>query len=207
MTWVKVDEDMPWHPKVMAAGAEAFAIDIAGLCYSNKFGTDGFVPDAALGLLFPESDAEALASKLVEAGRWVRDNDRGGFLIHDAADYQPTAAEATMLREKRIAAGRKGGQASGASRRQASASAKTKQSVEANSNPVPEPLYGSHQARYSREASTAPVDDRSLPSFAFGTGALDKPEPEPPSGPVLDAAANAERARLLRSRPKPETGS
>ncbi|MFA9432923.1 MULTISPECIES: hypothetical protein [unclassified Egicoccus] len=94
MAWVKLDDAMPHHPKVMAAGAEAFALDVAGIAYSNRFGTDGFISDDMLPAALPcLKQPKKHAARLVAVGRWVRDDGRGGWTIHDVHDYQPTAAD------------------------------------------------------------------------------------------------------------------
>lgn len=130
MAWVKLDDAMPHHPKVMAAGPQAFALDVAGICYSNKHATDGFIPAASLAAVYPAlSNPKKWAAVLVEVGRWhVVD---GGWRIHDVDDYQPTAADQKELSKKRAEAGRRGGLRSAKSKQVA------KQSVEAKSNPDP----------------------------------------------------------------------
>ena len=120
MTWVRIDDAMPEHPKVLAAGPLAFALDVAAICYSARNGTNGRIPRAKVRLLLDLSDVRigrakvdpiALAEKLVECGRWHRDGD--DYVIHDFAEYNFTREEtedrALELREKRRAAGRLGG--------------------------------------------------------------------------------------------------
>jgi general stress protein YciG len=160
MTWVKLDESFAKHPKVLAAGPLGMAMQVAALCYCNTYLTDGFVPrSAASGLLDlsglgmnmwsgelvgggEDAEWELVAADLIEAGLW--EEVKGGFVIHDYHDYQPTKAEVLELREKRSEAGRKGGQAS----RQASAKqvleqvlsnegSKRSSKIEAKSKPVP----------------------------------------------------------------------
>lgn len=117
MAWVRLDDAMPHHPKVMAAGAEAFALDVAGIAYSNRFGTDGFIGDDMLPAVLPclRSPRKA-ATRLCMVSRWFRDDERGGWLIHDVADYQPSAAEQEAERAKarermrRLRAGNRSGE-------------------------------------------------------------------------------------------------
>lgn len=87
MAWVKLDDAMPSHPKVLASGPLGFALDVAGICYSNAHDTDGFVPAVALPAVLPGLPSPRKhAAALVAAGRWhVVD---GGWLIHDIDDYQ-----------------------------------------------------------------------------------------------------------------------
>lgn len=92
--WVKIDDGMPHHPKLVSAGAQAFALDVAGICYASRYDLDGFIADGSLAAILPGlSQAKRHAGKLVEVGRWRRDDDRGGYVIHDYEDYQFTAEE------------------------------------------------------------------------------------------------------------------
>lgn len=100
--WVKIDDGMPHHPKVVAAGPQAFALDVAGIAYSNRFRTRGFIADGALAAVLPGlTQARRHAKKLAEVGRWERDDAQGGYLIHDIHDYQPTPEEATERDQER----------------------------------------------------------------------------------------------------------
>ena len=168
MTWAKLDDSYPHHPKMLAAGLEALGFDAAGLCYSARFGTDGFIADSMLPAVYPGARNPAdLAAKLVEVGRWHRDNRRGGWVIHDFLDYNPPASEVAELRRKRSAAGRKGGKQSGKQRRQqassnteatdeasasANASGGASRVLEAKPNPVPVP----HSVSPDGDTGTAP---------------------------------------------------
>ena len=136
MAWVKLDDAMPGHPKVMAAGPQAFALDVAGICYSNKHATDGFIATHSLAAVLPcLPNAKRWAARLVEVGRWHPVD--GGWRIHDIADYQPTAEEQKDISRKRAAAGRKGGTKSGETRRsKIEADAKQVASTEPNPDPT-----------------------------------------------------------------------
>ena len=111
MAWVKLDDGMPTHPKIMAAGVKAFALDVAGICYSNKHNTDGFVANCVLTAVLPGLNCpKKIAEKLVEVGRWTECD--GGWMIHDVHEYQPTADYQKEISRKRAEAGRKGGSVS-----------------------------------------------------------------------------------------------
>jgi len=110
MAWAKLDDGMPTHPKMMAAGVKAFALDVAGICYSNKHSTDGFIANCTLTAVLPGLNCpKKIAEKLVEVGRWTE--CAGGWMIHDIHDYQPTAGYQKEISKKRAEAGRKGGSA------------------------------------------------------------------------------------------------
>ena len=135
MAWVKLDDAMPTHPKLMAAGPTAFALDVAGLCYSNKHATDGFIAAYALPAVLPGLPSpKRAAAKLVEVERWVEVD--GGWLIHDVHDYQPTAEHQKELSKTRAEVGRKGGSKS-PTHAQANGKQSTKQVASGSANPVP----------------------------------------------------------------------
>lgn len=96
MSWVKVDDQMPRHPKLLSLGKDRLVCQglwLDGMCYASAYLTDGFVPAAAL-----ERGSERYAERLVRAGLWEPVD--GGFRIHDYHDYQPTRAAVTESRKR-----------------------------------------------------------------------------------------------------------
>lgn len=131
MAWAKLDDGMPTHPKVMAAGPLAFALDVAAICYSNKHLTDGHIAEHVLPAVLPGMNKpKRHADRLVEVGRWSE--IEGGWVIHDFHDFQPTAAHQREVSRKRAEAGSKGGSKSTSKRR-----ASGKQNASTVSKPVP----------------------------------------------------------------------
>jgi hypothetical protein len=101
VSWVKIDDRYAHHPKILAAGPLAMALDIAGMCYAAAHETDGRIPTAALALLTPfltPPKQRAAAAKLVEVGRW--ETIPGGWQIHDFLAYNPTAADRAAKRDQ-----------------------------------------------------------------------------------------------------------
>lgn len=109
--WAKLDDEYPRHPKMQripaALRADAIALEVAGLCYSTRVLTDGFVAAAVVETLGLEVGFEhkrglnrkrlrAVIGSLLDAKRWV--SVPGGYQIHDYADYQPSASD---VKEKR----------------------------------------------------------------------------------------------------------
>lgn len=169
MTWVRLDDRFAQHPKVVAAGPLAMAMQVAALGYCNRELTDGFIPRAAARTLldfeierdgerytiavtsgYSGSDVTAawVIDGLVASGMW--EEVPGGYHIHDYLEYQPSKDEVLALREKRSEAGRVGGLKRGENWREAN-EAKPKQSAkqnpskhssktEAKSNPTPVPV-------------------------------------------------------------------
>jgi DnaD/phage-associated family protein len=99
MTWVKIDDLLPDHPKVRRAGPAAAWLYIAGLCYCSRYLTDGFIADAALPWMgqYSKGRARTLAAKLVEVGLWERVD--GGYQVHDYLQWNRSKAETKQQRE------------------------------------------------------------------------------------------------------------
>lgn len=102
MTWVKLDDQFPDHPKVIAAGPDAAWLYVAGLCFASKYLTDGFVPTHMLQHLTKQKRPEVLVARLVELGMWSEVD--GGWAIHDYAKHQRTRAQ---IEAERAAASRR----------------------------------------------------------------------------------------------------
>jgi hypothetical protein len=115
MAWMKVDDRLAFHRKVLAAKNEAVGAWVRAGSWSSGEGTDGMIPiDTALTIA-PLRVWKRLCQ--VVLAHEVAD----GFELHDYLDYNPraeanTAARAENLTRKREA-GRLGGLRSGASRR------------------------------------------------------------------------------------------
>ena len=135
MTWLKLDDGFPNHPKVALLPLKARWLLIEGGCWSARYLTDGGVPrEIAHGW-----QGVAMVRAVVTAGLWHQGNgcgtetciegDGSGYVIHDFLRYNPSREESEQKRSKRQAAGRAGGQAS--------ARARARPTVEPETNPVP----------------------------------------------------------------------
>ena len=127
MPFVRLDDQWLENPKVAQAGTLAAHLYSAGITYSNRHLADGFVPAGILNRLCDwtgiSQDGEQvtnqqLAARLVEHGLWLE--TKGGWMIHDYFDFQPSKAEVEAKRvtvsDKRKAAGSKGGSKAQANR-------------------------------------------------------------------------------------------
>jgi hypothetical protein len=148
VTWVRIDDHFDEHPKLAQAGTVCWGVWLAGIAYSNRNLTDGFIPWSvarSLGSwemldLEPDEDDPDSRLRIWTVGRmcgmagedinteWIIerlvgvglwDQVAGGFRIHDFDDYQPTKDEVLATREQKAEAGRKGGQRTQAHRRTA----------------------------------------------------------------------------------------
>jgi len=107
MPWIRLDDQFPDHPKVIAAGPLAAWLYVCGIGYCNRLLTDGFIPSGQVRKLADLDGAGELAARLVAAGLW--DEAEGGYRIHDYLEYQPSKERALETREARAEAGRRGG--------------------------------------------------------------------------------------------------
>lgn len=95
MAFVKVDDRLSGHPKVLAACAEqphSFGLYVAALCYANSHKTDGFIPVGAVPILLPVlRRTTVIAQALVRAKLWHPAEH--GFQIHDYLEHQTSRAQ------------------------------------------------------------------------------------------------------------------
>lgn len=151
MTWVKLDDGFPQHPKVVGLTDRVFRAHVIGLCYAARYLTDGWVP--------PGTVAPKEAAALVAAGLWHETPATNGWWINDFLSYNRSREDVNAEREAKKAAGRAGGKASAAARAQATASAggDPPGSEVPNPRPVPVPNPSSNAESDSPAASESKV--------------------------------------------------
>lgn len=93
MVWFKVDDNLAFHQKTLAAGNAAMGLWVRAGSWSGQTLSDGFVPDEMVKQLGTRSQAE----KLVEVGLWRR--LKTGFAFHEWDERQPTKAQVEADRE------------------------------------------------------------------------------------------------------------
>jgi len=144
MAWFRVDDQFHEHPKLAAAGPLAWVMWFVGLAYCNRNLTDGFIPfnvarslvgwefleptedgrnkiieiDVASGHDCDAVTCDYVIGLMLRNGLW--EEARGGYQVHDYADWQPTKADIEAERSRKQAAGKAGGQASAQARAQRS---------------------------------------------------------------------------------------
>lgn len=136
MTWARIDDQFPNHPKIVAVGPLAGWLHVCAICYCNSQLTDGYIPSGMLRRLADVPDADALADALVTIGLWERTD--AGYLIHDFLEYNPPAER---VKEKRaMAAARQARWAAGKQKQTANASADASTNAVTNASPSPTPI-------------------------------------------------------------------
>jgi hypothetical protein len=95
MPWFKVDDTMPFHAKVCAAGNSAVGLWVRAGAWSMQQLTDGYVPTHMARTL----GSAAEARRLVEVGLWIEKGD--GYQFHEWDQRQPSRV--TVLTERESA--------------------------------------------------------------------------------------------------------
>lgn len=118
MTWVKLDDHFPDHPKIASAGPLAMAWHVAALCYCSRHLTDGHIPTRVARSLIDltgctettetgntyQLQPAVLIERLVDSGAWHKEPD--GYRLHDFLEYNP--ARSAVLAEREAAKQRMG---------------------------------------------------------------------------------------------------
>lgn len=92
MAWLRIDDRIRTHPKIVKAGPAAAWFWLCAVCYCREHLTDGLIPSGMMQSLAPGvTNGKALASRLVEAGLWHARDD--GYEIHDFLTWNPSRAE------------------------------------------------------------------------------------------------------------------
>ena len=203
MPWVKLDDAFPEHRKVDSVSDGAFRLHVAGICFSSRMLTDGFIPKDRVGRLTPKV-RESHIAELVDADLWAP--VVGGWSIHDYLEYNPSRAEVNERREverKRKDKQRKRGASASArasdgsftshrdnqrDTRQDSArtTGGTTGGSHGGSHPLPDPPLGGRSGSHLHA-----VGSPSAPAAAGGTDSEDAPTPE-------EMRAAAARMREIR---------
>lgn len=101
--YVRLAIDFFDHPKVLAAGRDAWGLYLVALAWARQVGTDGVIHSNALPLVAFKAglqidDAQRASDRLVETRLWERRPD--GWEIHDYAKHQLTTDEIGKIREQ-----------------------------------------------------------------------------------------------------------
>lgn len=107
MSWVRLDDQFPDHPKVVAAGPAAGWLYVCGLAYCARYLTDGFIPKDQVRRLADVGNAQRQAEILVSVGLW--EHSDGGYRVHDYLEYNPSKEKVLATRELRAEVGSRGG--------------------------------------------------------------------------------------------------
>ena len=111
MTWVKLDDNFPDHPKVVGLSVAARWAYVEALCYCARYLTDGALPAAKVKAM---TSAKSRA-ELVGAELWIDCRD-GDYAVHDYLAYNPSREQVEKERQERHEDKVRAGQAGAAAR-------------------------------------------------------------------------------------------
>lgn len=90
MAWVRLDDQIPRHDKMLRAGPAASWLWVCAIAHAQSQLTDGFISNAAL-LTFGIPHAKKLATVLLSVRLF--DKAEGGYRVHDYHDFNASAEE------------------------------------------------------------------------------------------------------------------
>ena len=94
MPWFRVDDNFPFHPKVLRAGNAAVGLWTRAGTWSMQVLSDGDIPaDMARSL-----GTRGEIGRLLDSGLWVPDGP-SGYRFHDWAERQPSRDKIIAERE------------------------------------------------------------------------------------------------------------
>jgi hypothetical protein len=111
MPWVRIEDDMPNHPKVAKLSDAGFRAYVTAICHAAHFLTDGIVAVESLNKVKPVAVKEVLAAGLFE-------ETTAGIEVHDFLEFNPSREETLERRKVRAEMGSRGGRISAAKRKQ-----------------------------------------------------------------------------------------
>jgi hypothetical protein len=117
VSWVKLDDQYPNHPKVVQVGPLGMALHVAATCYAAQYLTDGFVPVAQMSKLINLegiSVCNAVSNGVSHSVTYKEITDEltmvgllevvpGGFKVHDYLMYNPPADKVKAERAENAA--------------------------------------------------------------------------------------------------------
>lgn len=94
MTWIRIDDNLPDHPKLIGLSDSAFRLYISSLCYSSRYLCDGVI----LRVVALRLGSEADFIQLVTADLMYEFAD--GWIIDNYDEYQSTKAEVEVIKAR-----------------------------------------------------------------------------------------------------------
>lgn len=87
MPWVRIDDRYSEHPKIIAGGPLAVALQIRALCYCARNLTDGKLSRGIVAMMTHDL-GDFGAADMERVGLWDRTSD--GWVVHDYLEYNPS---------------------------------------------------------------------------------------------------------------------
>lgn len=102
MTWVKIDDSFPDHPKIKGLKDDEFRLYMTALCYSSRYLTDGVIPLNIIRTFIESRSKSSRISALVDANLWEIVDEN--IVILSYSEYQFTKER--IESERKLAAER-----------------------------------------------------------------------------------------------------
>jgi hypothetical protein len=102
MTWVKIDDSFPDHPKIKGLKDDEFRLYMTALCYSSRYLTDGVIPLNIIRTFIESRSKSSRISALVDANLWEIVDEN--IVILSYSEYQFTKER--IETERKLAADR-----------------------------------------------------------------------------------------------------
>jgi hypothetical protein len=112
VSWAKLDDAYPDHPKIVAGGPEVKGLHVDSICYSAAYLTDGLIsPEVARrlasnNLVSEDSTPRDLIERTVTVRLW--DKAKTGYQVHDYLKYNPTREKVLAERRAKSDGGKAG---------------------------------------------------------------------------------------------------
>src|SRR5438445_8293551 len=109
MAWVRLDDQFPFHPKLIKGGPLIRSLQVSACCYAAQFKTDGFIPAEVVCTLlqgftrYLDPSAVDWGNEMVKLELW--EEKEGGFLIHDYLKYNPSKRQLNQRSQRLRSAG------------------------------------------------------------------------------------------------------
>jgi hypothetical protein len=107
MTYVKVDDKMPEHPKIVPLSDGAFRLYVSAIAYAGRNLTDGILRAEAVPGLMPRY-RKAYLNELVQRALWLEVIPGEVYEIHDYLQWNSSRAVVEKQKQARAAGGKKG---------------------------------------------------------------------------------------------------
>lgn len=194
-TYVRLNDGLPEHRKIVAAGGDAAWLYICGLAYASRNLTDGIIPKAVVPRLSDRKQPAKLAAKLTKVRLWhdtghdckrCPQPDTDEYVIHDYLEHQRSAEHIEAIKQKRAAAGRAGGSKKAANARSRKPPAPTDDDTQQTPSNL---LDGCHDDAVANATPEAEAEE------VLRTSHTDAATPPPTPPPAADAAPAPGRAQ------------
>lgn len=93
MPWFKVDDNLPFHAKTVAAGNAAMGLWVRAGAWSMQQLTDGFIPKHIARTMGTPAEVR----RLCESRLWIEKDD--GYVFHEWDQRQPSRVNVESGRE------------------------------------------------------------------------------------------------------------